>query len=133
VACGQAYTWHGVDYYTAQNIAFDTVSAVTGCDSITVLHLTVYVPTGMDNVYAEKLMLTPNPVEVGQPVQVLNDFSAAELAEAKIEVFSASGMLLYSAHGAAQPLIIPGMSVSGLHYVRITVADKVYNSPLLVK
>ena len=133
VVQGDAYVWHGQSYYVQGNYRFDTLSVVTGCDSTVVLHLSVVERTDLDNALTHHLQLNPNPVDVGQPALVLNDFSADELMDADIEVFSASGMLLYKQHGASLPLFIPGQSVSGMHYVRISIGKDVYISPLLVK
>ena len=130
---GQTYKWHGQTYISATVAQFDTVSLVTGCDSITYLHLSVYEKTALDDVAVHKLHLNPNPVEVGQPINVLNDFSGADLADMQIEVFSAAGVLIYAQHGATDPVIIPGLGVSGLHIVRISIGKDVFISPLLVK
>ena len=38
----QTYTWHGTEYAHSGTYDFDTISLVTGCDSITRLHLVVH-------------------------------------------------------------------------------------------
>lgn len=38
----QTYTWHGTEYDHSGTYDFDTISLVTGCDSITRLHLVVH-------------------------------------------------------------------------------------------
>lgn len=133
VAQGTAYTWHGMNYYLTGTYQFDTVSVLTGCDSTTVLHLKVFIPDALRETSVHELQLAPNPVDIGYPVWIINDFTDEDVADMLIEVFSASGMLLYSQYGASMPLYITAPSVSGMHYVRISIGKDVYISPLLVK
>ncbi len=133
VLSGDAYLWHGTEIYLQGNYPFDTISTVTGCDSVVVLHLTTYVETALDENSVYNLKLTPNPVEKGQPAYILNSFSPAELSELRLEVYSTSGALVYSASSLSEPLVVPGLVTSGLHLVRIITSSGTYISPLVVK
>ena len=133
VLSGDAYLWHGTEIYLQGNYPFDTISTVTGCDSVVVLHLTTYVETALEENSVYNLKLTPNPVEKGQQAYILNSFSPAELGELRLEVYSASGALVYSASSVSEPLVVPGVGTSGLHLVRIITSSGTYISPLVVK
>ena len=138
IAQGDNYQWHGRVYMSATVAQFDTVSAVTGCDSTVYLHLSVYQKPvdpedqAVENIYAQSLIIAPNPVKAGEPIHILNSFAAEALKEARIEIFSAAGALVYTQHGAEKPLILPGIPVSGLYTVRIIVGDEIFISSLLV-
>lgn len=131
---GLAYEWNGKEYYTAGTYQFTTESEVTGCDSTTVLHLSVYQSEeAIPSVQAQSLLIAPNPVKAGEPIQVLTSFTADELANAHIEIVSATGALVYVQHGADEPFILPGLPISGVYVVRIRIDDAIYISSLLVK
>ena len=134
VARGETYMWHGKGYISATTATFDTISLVTGCDSTAVLHLSVYdaPEEAIHSVYAQSLLIAPNPVKAGEPIRVLTDFAAEELAEAHIEIVSSTGAIVYVQQGADVPCTLPGIPVSGMYIVRITVRDKIYISSLLV-
>ncbi len=138
VAQGEAYKWHGKEYIQATVAQFDTVSTVTGCDSIVYLHLSVYQKPvdpddqAVDNITAQSLIIAPNPVKAGEPIHILNSFSSEMLAEARIEIISATGALVYAQHGADKPFILPGIAVSGVYTVRIVIGNEIFISSLLV-
>ena len=135
---GETYVWHDENYISTTTATFVTSSVVTGCDSTVYLHLTVN-PKSVDpedqaveNIYAQSLIIAPNPVKAGEPIRILNSFAAEALKEARIEIISAAGALVYTQHGAEKPLILPGIPVSGLYTVRIIVGDEIFISSLLV-
>ena len=136
---GKAYEWNGKEYYTEGTYQFTTESEVTGCDSTTVLHLTTYQGEGPDphegvaEVGAQKLIIAPNPVRKGEPIIVLNDFTAEQLADAKIAIYTASGSLCYAQQGAQKPFIIPAIGVSGIYHVRVVIGDEIFISTLIVQ
>ena len=131
---GKAYEWNGKEYYTEGTYQFTTESEVTGCDSTTVLHLSVYQKEeALHGVHAQDLLIAPNPVHVGEPIRVLNDFLAEDLKEARIEIYSTTGALYYVQQGADQPFILPAIEVSGMYYVRVLIDDQIYLSTLLVQ
>ena len=134
VARGDTYMWHGKGYISATTATFDTISLVTGCDSTVVLHLSVYdaPEEAIHSVYAQSLLIAPNPVKAGEPIRVLTAFAAEELAEARIEIVSSTGALVYVQQGADAPCTLPGIPVSGMYVVRITIWDKIYIASLLV-
>ena len=134
VALGEQYEWHGEIYVSATDAQFDTLSVVTGCDSTVYLHLSVYQKEeALHGVHAQDLLIAPNPVHVGEPIRVLNDFLAEDLKEARIEIYSTTGALYYVQHGADQPFILPAIEVSGMYYVRVLIDDQIYLSTLLVQ
>ena len=138
VAQGDGYTWNGTEYYLAGTYEFKTKSLVTGCDSTAVLHLSVYQKPvdpedqAVGNITAQSLIIAPNPVKAGEPIHILNSFSAEMLAEARIEVISATGALVYTQHGAEKPFMLPGIAVSGVYTVRIVIGNEIFISSLLV-
>ena len=133
VAQGDEYIWHGQAYISATTAQFDTVSLVTGCDSTTVLHLSVYQEEqAIHSVTSQSLLIAPNPVKKGEPIHVLTSFTAAELREAKVEIISAAGSLFYTQQGAEDPFVLPGIPVSGVYIVRVIVGDEIFISSLLV-
>lgn len=133
VRMGDAYHWNGQDYYLAGNYQFKTQSVITGCDSTTVLHLSVYQEEqAIHSVTAQSLLIAPNPVKIGEPIHVLTSFTAAELREAKVEIISAAGSLFYTQQGAEDPFVLPGIPVSGVYIVRVIIGDEIFISSLLV-
>lgn len=133
VRMGDAYHWNGQDYYLAGNYQFKTQSVITGCDSTTVLHLSVYQEEqAIHSVTSQSLLIAPNPVKKGEPIHVLTSFTAAELREAKVEIISAAGSLFYTQQGAEDPFVLPGIPVSGVYIVRVIVGDEMFISSLLV-
>ena len=134
IAPGEQYDWHGYSYISSTVVSYDTKSLVTGCDSTVYLHLHVGKKTeDIHGVSAQGLVIAPNPVHVGEPVRVLNDFLAEELENARIEIYSSTGALYHVQRGAEQPFVLPAIHVSGMYYVRIIIEDKIYLSPLLVQ
>ena len=133
VAQGDEYEWHGVKYISTTTATFDTISLVTGCDSTVYLHLTVYQKEqAIPGVHAQSLLIAPNPVKVGEPIRVLTPFVADELAGAKVEIVSATGVLIYEQEGANDPFVLPGIPVSGVYIVRIVIGNDIYISSLMV-
>ena len=134
VAQGDSYEWHGESYISAGVYPFVTTSLVTGCDSTVYLHLSVYQKEeAIPGVKAQSLLVAPNPVLAGEPIHVLTSFSADEMANAHIEIVSATGALVYVQDGAEEPFVLPGLPVSGIYIVRIRIDDDIYISSLLVK
>lgn len=134
VAQGDSYEWHGESYISAGVYEYVTKSLVTGCDSTVYLHLSVYQKEeAIPSVQAQSLLIAPNPVKAGEPIQVLTSFTADELANAHIEIVSATSALVYVQHGADEPFILPGLPISGVYVVRIRIDDAIYISSLLVK
>jgi hypothetical protein len=141
IAQGDNYVWHGQRYLSATVAEFDTLSLITGCDSTVYLHLSVYVKPdtiGPDTTEAvgyievQSLVIAPNPVKAGEPFQILNTFSEVTLAGVKVEIFSATGALVYTQKGVEKPFILPGLPISGLYTVRVIAGDEIYIASLLV-
>lgn len=104
---------------------------VVDCGTV---HLTIHVGQGqgLNNLAAEQLRIAPNPVAVGQPIQILTDFTDYQLRNMRVEVYSAAGSLVYRS-GDNVSRTIPGLSTGGMHLVRVTTADKVFVAPVIVQ
>lgn len=79
-------------------------------------------------VIVNSMAVTPNPAQVGQPVQVLGSFN-----DAAVEVISATGAVVYSAQNLSNPIVIPGMPAAGVYLIRLSAEGKVYQTKLMVK
>ncbi len=97
------------------------------------LTIIVGTPTGLDNVRTNSLVVAPNPVSVGQDIRILNDFSATELQQMSVDVYSHTGALVYHAENLSEPLVVPGLNAAGVHTVRLTTANGVYIAPVVVR
>lgn len=85
-------------------------------------------PQGINNTFVNSMAVTPNPAQVGQPVQVLGSFN-----DAAVEVISATGAVVYSAQNLSNPIVIPGMPAAGVYLIRLSAEGKVYQTKLMVK
>ncbi len=98
------------------------------CGEVTLV-ITVGKPTGLYNVYANSLVLSQNPVAVGQEVQVLGTFAS----DATLDVLSATGGHVYHTANLTSPIVIPGMPTAGVYLIVIKSSTGVYQSKLIVK
>lgn len=83
---------------------------------------------GVDDIYANTLAVTPNPVAVGENVRVLGQFSNAE-----VEVITATGAVAYKQQFTAGQVVLPGMPAAGIYLVRLTDSKGEYHAKLVVK
>ena len=104
-----------------------TRTITLGCGEATVV-INVDNAEGVDDLYANTLAVTPNPVGVGQSVRVLGQFSNAE-----VEVITATGAVAYKQQYTTGQVILPGMPAAGIYLVRLTDNKGEYHAKLVVK
>lgn len=83
---------------------------------------------GVDDIYANTLAVTPNPVAVGENVRVLGQFNNAE-----VEVITATGAVAYRQQFTTGQITLPGISAAGIYLVRLTDSKGEYHAKLVVK
>ena len=98
-----------------------------GCGEATVV-INVDNADGIDDIFANTLAVTPNPVSVGEAVRVMGQFSNAE-----VEVITATGAVAYRQHFTTGQITLPGISAAGIYLVRLTDNTGVYHAKLVVK
>ena len=104
-----------------------TRTITLGCGEATVV-INVDNAEGVDDIFANTLAVTPNPVGVGQSVRVLGQFSNAE-----VEVITATGAVAYKQQYTTGQVILPGMPAAGIYLVRLTDNKGEYHAKLVVK
>ncbi len=109
-----------------------TTTVNLGCGDVTLI-LTVGTPTALNNVYVNNLALAPNPVHVGENVQVLSHFTKAQMQQMVVEVYNGTGALVNRTMPKATPVVIESLPAAGVYMVRITTGDDTYQSKLIVK
>lgn len=76
----------------------------------------------------------PNPVEKLQPVTIICDFPVEGVVGTDVEVFNMSADKVYASKATSNEIVIPGMTVSGYYFVRLTtVTGKVLTAKYMVK
>ena len=98
-----------------------------GCGEATVV-INVDNADGIDDIFANTLAVTPNPVSVGEAVRVMGQFSNAE-----VEVITATGAVAYRQHFTTGQITLPGISAAGIYLVRLTDNKGEYHAKLVVK
>lgn len=125
--CGQTYTTAGT--YTCEGR-----STVTSCDSIVRLTLKVNPGVGVDNVFAQPIVIAPNPISLGETTYVEHEWTADEQHGLKVEVLNSLGQTIASYTPASYPIEVKGIEVSGVYYIRVTSGTgKVYVGKLIVR
>lgn len=94
-----------------------------------IITIVVGKPTGLNSVFATSLAIMPNPVMVGQDIQVLGSFDS----DAVLEVISTTGTCVYRNTHLTNPIVIPGLPVAGAYLVTITSNGQLYQAKLVVK
>lgn len=92
------------------------------------LVITVGYPQSINNTFVNSLAVMPNPAQVGEPIRILGSFD-----DAKVEVTSATGALVYTAQNLINPITIPGMPVAGVYLIRLRENGRIYQAKLMVK
>ena len=121
---GESYEFGG-EFLTETGIYKDTLVNQYGCDSVIVLTLTVEdTPiVGLENAELVELVLTPNPVQVGEELLINATFSAEELEGMVVEVFNSVGQCVYTSQPVVAPIAINGLPQAGVYMVNITTAS----------
>ena len=81
-----------------------------------------------------ELVLTPNPVQVGEELLINATFSAEELDGMVVEVFNSVGQCVYTSQPVVAPIAITGLPQAGVYMVNITTASgNRYQGKVIVK
>ena len=131
----------GGENLTETGVYTDSLVNQYGCDSVVVLTLTVEPGSGvaLDNTMFTELVLTPNPVAVGEELYISAEFTAEELEGMTIEVFNATGQCVYRTESAQLSVVnsqfaITGLPQAGVYMVNITTATgSRYQGKVIVK
>ncbi len=131
IGAGETYIFGGNTLSTSGD--YDHVySNVEGCDSVVYLNLTV--ATGLGTIEVQNLTLAPNPINsLGYSV-IHRDWTFAEQNGMRMEIIDATGKVLYSTDVTDFPIVVDGISVNGMYYVKITTGTgEVHIGKLIVK
>lgn len=132
IKSGEIYDFCGNSLNQAGDYECVMSSQVTGCDSV--VNLKLVVSTGVEYLNINPLIIIPNPVLQGEVLILLNPWTDEDVLEIKVEVFDAMGKIVYSDTPKSKPISIPGVIVSGVYTVRVTLlSGQVYVSRLVVK
>ncbi|MBQ8720951.1 MAG: fibronectin type III domain-containing protein [Paludibacteraceae bacterium] len=131
----------GGENLTETGVYTDSLVNQYGCDSVVVLTLTVEPGSGvaLDNTMFTELVLTPNPVAVGEELYISAEFTAEELEGMTIEVFNATGQCVYRTESAQLSVVnsqfaITGLPQAGVYMVNITTsAGSRYQGKVIVR
>ena len=117
---GESFLFAGKEL-TEAGVYTDSLVNQYGCDSVVVLTLTVEEPpiVGLENAELVELVLTPNPVQVGEELLINATFSAEELDGMVVEVFNSVGQCVYTSQPAVAPIAITGLPQAGVYMVRV--------------
>ena len=131
INAGEVYEFGNNTYNTSgeyKDRSFDE----NGCDSITILTLTVL--TSTSDSYTLPIVVAPNPVLGGQTAFVSREWSADEQYGMRVEVLNSVGQLVKLFTPDTFPIEISGLHTSGVYYIRITSGTgDVYLARLVVK
>ena len=117
----EVYTFYGVDYATEGTYDIMRPGLNGDCDSLRVLVLTVVPrPEAIDNVNISELVLRPTILNAGQTVHADYNFTAADLADLKVEVYDIVGRNVEARMYKQEPVIIDAFHTAGVYTVRIT-------------
>jgi hypothetical protein len=125
--------WYTIPFGTSLGTFVKDVSAVSinGCDSI--IHLTVNLYSGFDNLYSRSINLYPNPVKVGSEVTVDCEIPESDRQDLLVEVFNVIGEKVYSVRPVVYPVKIKSFDASGIYVVRIRGSKLHYEGKVVVK
>lgn len=131
INAGEVYEFGNNTYNTSgeyKDRSFDE----NGCDSITILTLTVL--TSTSDSYTLPIVVAPNPVLGGQTAFVSREWTADEQYGMRVEVLNSVGQLVKLFTPDTFPIEISGLHTSGVYYIRITSGTgDVYLARLVVK
>ena len=121
---GESFLFAGKEL-TESGVYSDSLVNQYGCDSVIVLTLTVEETpiVGLENAELVELVLTPNPVQVGEELLINATFSAEELDGMVVEVFNSVGQCVYTSQPVVAPIAITGLPQAGVYMVNITTAS----------
>ena len=132
---GESFLFAGEEL-TEAGVYTDSLVNQYGCDSVVVLTLTVEETpiVGIEDAELVELVLTPNPVQVGEELLINATFSAEELDGMVVEVFNSVGQCVYTSQPVVAPIAITGLPQAGVYMVNITTASgNRYQGKVIVK
>lgn len=106
--------------------SFKLESVNEGCEPTLYVH--VDRTDAISNIVAENLEIAPNPVQVGETLNVLTDLMAGEFTAT---VYNAIGQEVYTV--TEFTTVLPGLPASGIYMVRIQTGKNLYEGKVLVK
>ena len=121
---------------TESGVYIDSLVNQYGCDSIVVLTLSIEDSpiVGFESTELLELVLTPNPVQIGEELLINATFSAEELEGMIVEVFNAVGQCVYTSQPVVTPIAITGLPQAGVYMVNITTTSgNRYQGKVIVK
>ncbi len=74
------------------------------------------------------LMVSPNPVQVGESFYVSGNFAS----DATMTIINANGQTVYTATPIETPVLVPGLPATGVYVVNVTSANGVYAAKVIV-
>lgn len=111
-----------------------TLTSTAGCDSIVTLNATIQPENGLSLLGVEQLKVYPNPLRIGESVQIDYDFTYEEKNNLVIEVFNTLGEHVYINRPVTYPITVSEFSVSGVYLIRITTGtNKQFQGRIIVK
>lgn len=125
-----------LDVGTQSDTYRDTIALAenTQCTDWLVYEIEVTKTDAYKNAVLHNLILTPNPVDAGDPILIKSEFSVSEREELIVEIFNSQGVLTDYVRPTEYPITILSPKVAGVYFIRITTAtDNVYQSKLIVK
>lgn len=130
---GSGYLWHDKWYYEP-GVYYDSLKTVDGCDSVIILNLSDYVPSGVDEVsMAIVITLAPNPINGGEISYIYADWTDKEREGMMVEIISTSGQIVKRMKPETFPISIDDIPITGTYLVRIvTGTGNVYVKKLIV-
>ncbi len=101
-----------------------TINLNCGLATITI---TVGNASALPQVNVNELMVSPNPVQVGQSFYVSGNFGS----DASMVIVNVDGQIVYSAASVASPVLVPGVPAGGVYMVYVTTPNAVYTTKFI--
>ena len=110
---------------TAEGTYQRTIELNCGTATITI---TVGDVSALPQVTVGDLMVSPNPVQVGEAFYVTGNFTS----DATMTIINANGQTVYEATPVDSPVLVPGLPATGVYVVNVTSANGVYATKVIV-
>ena len=107
----------------------EVFTSVAGCDSI--VNLTLTVGTGVVNVEAMQLIISPNPVQVGEVAYIQFD-SEFSILNSEFSILNSLGQTIYSGTPTSHPIAIHAILPRGIYIIRLTTHDGIIHQGKLI-
>jgi len=117
---GETYNFYGQEYSVEGEYDVYRPGQNGDCDSLRVLVITVNPIEAINNVSGNELRLRPTILNAGEKVHADYNFTAADLADLKVEVYDIVGRSVEARMYSQEPIIIDAFPIAGVYTVRIT-------------